>query len=417
MASRAQSLPNHYEVLGLSPGAGQDEITCAFAKAMSMFGARPVAVAAHISQAFEVLRNPEKRRAYDRSIGLVPKPEPYQWQFAIAPQLRAPFIASAMTGGAVRGARPGFVPEPQVTAEPAPEAPTDAQVAEAKLSSLIASLRELAEPSAPVPASEAFPPEQAQAQKQEGALELPVDGTPGTQMREEPRRVGGDPFTPVIDHILAVGHAEKARLYQHGNQRRDWKRPGLALGGLLAGAGIIGTIVGLSAGGSTSPQRALTVPLPAATSHAGAVPSVPAEAPSSMASDAAAAEALPVPPAPPMPMHRQAIPSKAPVFVPQQQSAQVPVEEEANVDAVVATPSDPLAPNSTAAQPVATRMPLPNAVIARTIEHIGYACGSVASTAAVEGASGVFNVTCTSGNSYRAAPVGGRYHFRKIPSP
>jgi hypothetical protein len=70
--------------------------------------------------------------------------------------------------------------------------------------------------------------------------------------------------------------------------------------------------------------------------------------------------------------------------------------------------SDPLAP-----KPVEANMPLPNKVIARTIERIGYSCGSVSSTSAVEGASGVYNVTCSSGQSYQATPVHGRYRFRK----
>jgi hypothetical protein len=58
-------------------------------------------------------------------------------------------------------------------------------------------------------------------------------------------------------------------------------------------------------------------------------------------------------------------------------------------------------------------MPLPDSVVARTIGRIGYACGEVASTTAVDGAPGVFKITCTSGHSYRAAPVRGRYHFKR----
>jgi hypothetical protein len=56
---------------------------------------------------------------------------------------------------------------------------------------------------------------------------------------------------------------------------------------------------------------------------------------------------------------------------------------------------------------------LPNAVIARTIGRIGYPCGQVAATSAA-GTPGVFTVTCTSGHSYRAAPVHGRYRFRRV---
>ncbi len=54
-------------------------------------------------------------------------------------------------------------------------------------------------------------------------------------------------------------------------------------------------------------------------------------------------------------------------------------------------------------------------MIARTIERIGYACGDIASSAAGDGP-GVYTVTCTSGQTYRAAPVGGRYHFKRLGS-
>jgi hypothetical protein len=59
-------------------------------------------------------------------------------------------------------------------------------------------------------------------------------------------------------------------------------------------------------------------------------------------------------------------------------------------------------------------MPLPSAVIARTIHRIGYPCGQVAATSAVDGSPGVFNVACSSGQSYRATPIRGRYHFRRV---
>lgn len=73
------------------------------------------------------------------------------------------------------------------------------------------------------------------------------------------------------------------------------------------------------------------------------------------------------------------------------------------------------APEAPAATVTPAKLPLPNAVIARTIGRIGYPCGQVASAATVEGdAPGVFTVTCTSGHSYRAAPVRGRYHFRRL---
>ena len=70
MASQAGLLSNHYDVLGLSPSASQDEIGGAFARALARFAAHPVAAKLHLYEAFGVLREPDKRRAYDRSIGL-----------------------------------------------------------------------------------------------------------------------------------------------------------------------------------------------------------------------------------------------------------------------------------------------------------------------------------------------------------
>jgi hypothetical protein len=68
------------------------------------------------------------------------------------------------------------------------------------------------------------------------------------------------------------------------------------------------------------------------------------------------------------------------------------------------------------AQPVAAAvpasLPLSNAAIARTIGRIGYSCGRVASTTAIEGSA--FKVTCTSGDTYRAAPIRGRYRFKRL---
>ena len=70
----------------------------------------------------------------------------------------------------------------------------------------------------------------------------------------------------------------------------------------------------------------------------------------------------------------------------------------------------------TAAASRSASLPLSKATIARTIGRIGYACGSVASTSAIDGQSGAFKVTCTSGDSYRASQVRGRYHFKRLGS-
>src|SRR6185312_14430384 len=83
-------------------------------------------------------------------------------------------------------------------------------------------------------------------------------------------------------------------------------------------------------------------------------------------------------------------------------------------DAAAAEPQDGQPAADSSIQTVAAAdLPLASRLVARTIDRIGYACGEVASTSAVDGAAGVYKVTCTSGQSYRAAPVHGRYRFRR----
>jgi hypothetical protein len=83
-----------------------------------------------------------------------------------------------------------------------------------------------------------------------------------------------------------------------------------------------------------------------------------------------------------------------------------------------AQPVDVAGADPAAMQPEPVRlsrasMPLPDRVVAQTIEKIGYSCGRIASTAAVAGTSGVFQVTCSSGQTYKATPVHGHYRFTR----
>src|SRR5438105_4074550 len=73
MDSKVEARPNHYETLGVAPSATTEEIAQAFARKMSAFAARPLA--AQIGLAFETLRDPERRRAYDSSRRPLPLPQ------------------------------------------------------------------------------------------------------------------------------------------------------------------------------------------------------------------------------------------------------------------------------------------------------------------------------------------------------
>ena len=74
MVQTVTARASHYEVLGVEPTANSDEIARAFAREMG----RPRAFGglADVSIAYEVLRNPERRRAYDESIAAAKKPGP-----------------------------------------------------------------------------------------------------------------------------------------------------------------------------------------------------------------------------------------------------------------------------------------------------------------------------------------------------
>jgi hypothetical protein len=183
----------------------------------------------------------------------------------------------------------------------------------------------------------------------------------------------------------------------------------------VIGVAVLGAIAGFAARDAEQqlPKPVASVALPAPTE--------------SHMADTAAAEPI-MPPVAELPQVSQQAPVRAlsPDTLPTPQaSAPLGHEAEPATEAQASPPdeiapakpaSDLAAPEAAAAPSVAAAMPLPNAVVARTIERIGYACGEVASTAAVEGEQGVFKVTCTSGQSYQATPVGGRYHFRRMGS-
>jgi len=336
---------NHYEVLGIDPAAGLEDIKRAFAAKMSLFGAHRLAEAPAISAAFEILRDPPKRQAYDAALGLNAKPAPQGWGFAVPPPRWTPFMASTAIDEAP-------APEPHVTIEPV----------DPRAAAIAASLREVAKPAAPVAAAEPT-----------GEAEL--EG--------------------VLDHIRAYGREEKARLRETRAQV-NWKRPAVAIGGIVLGAGLMGALAGLSVKDNAAAQAepAVSVALPPAKEKADLAAAVPLPEPVQVPETAAVPKAK-----------RITAPRRPTAWADQiaeRLAADAPAVEQASADTEPATV-------------VPATMPLPHRVVAQTIERIGYACGDVASTTAGDKA-GEFTVTCTSGRAYQATPVRGRYHFRRLGS-
>lgn len=381
MVSSVQPRPNYYDVLGLSPSANQEEIRRAFAKLMGMFGAHPLAAAAEVSAAFETLRNPVKRHAYDDALGLKRDATPQQWTMTIPGRSTRGFVASA----------PG----------PAEKASSEA----------LALLARLAQPQplAGSPEVTARPPAPTQPQPQPLASEASTPPAPLQRNRHEQSdaRLGTH-----IETMLAAHDQER------DDQPLAWMRPAMAVGGLLIAAGLIGALAGSSAMESGSPAK----PKASVGRPKRAAP-MPASNGSSSTQIAERVEVKPAPLQPAAAPVQRAHPVR---HMPEPVSG-----SQAAASADGAPASDQIAengPDATAASAAAASsagapaavatiasagLPLAGKLMARTIERIGYACGEVASATPVDGRAGAYKVTCTSGDTYRAAPQHGRYHFRR----
>jgi len=357
MVSTTAARPTHYDMLGVEPDATAEEIAKAFAREIGMFRVRPVGGLAEVGVAYETLRDPARRRAYDLAMGFAPEPpkEPAvpEW---------APFLMRASAHPVERRAmdplhRPArrAEPEPQVRPEPA---------VDPRLAAIAASVRELAKERPAPPAPKAEPP----APKAEPPRAAPIE-------------------------LRFEEHEEHAPV--------EWKRPAMIAGGLVAAVALIGAWAGVKAGNDAQAQ----------TLESRVTTALPHAKPASTAEDDSPltfAEATPTRRA--RAVHRvQRQAPKRHALSQQELEELAPVEVGHQATDGAATPAVTERPAPVVTQ---AKMPLPNAVVARTIGRIGYACGSVASVVAGEGA-GVYNVTCTSGHTYRAAPVRGRYHFSR----
>ena len=362
MVDTIRTRRTHYDVLGLEPTATSAEIERAFAGSISIFQPHGFSGVADAAVAFRTLRDPARRRAYDTELGLRPAPEPraspMQWQVG------AQFLnASQMWPRTV---------EPHVE----PEAPP--AIAEA--------LRKLASPeplhaTPPVPERPALEPRPQRPPEAKAAVEA------------DPPAAGAR-----IVHLALNGNRDEGEA-----SSVPWKPIGIAAGAVIVAGAIIGGWAGWDASSATEPpaSESAKAVLPPPTTYT--------------VSDPAAT-------APNVVLDARPLPSKRAVRPATRVAHARPTSQLADVERQLSEPQEPApAQVDAAGQSVETApatvsaasLPLPNRVIARTLARIGYPCGQVASSAPA-GASGVFNVTCTSGHSYQAAPVRGRYHFRRL---
>jgi hypothetical protein len=384
------SRPSHYDALGLTPGASEEEIARAFATKMNAFRWHPAGAAAHVWIAYETLRDRIKRADYDRSLGLVPQRQQV-WSMAVSQQHWTPFIASPSTSRT-----DGVSPEPKAEsrAEPCANAPEPAGApVDPRLESIAATVRELANPA---------------------RREVPDNPRPPLLVSRRPEREA-DSLEPVIHQILSTGRSEKENLRYAEGTAFEWKRPVQIVGGLILGAGIFGVVLGLSA--RDNPAAAEAQSIPAAHSAAEKLHSSPSPPPAEPLAETTASqrEATETADLFSSTSKRLVIRRPAP-FSAMRSATRSPTAESSAVDnpPEAAASDDQAAADPLAPQPAAAKLPLSNSVIAHTIDRIGYRCGEVASTAPVEGAApGTFSVTCSSGQTYQATPLHGRYRFRR----
>ena len=388
LVSTVRPRPNYYEILGIAPTAASDEIAKAFARATSVFRPHPFGAITEACLAFETLRNPIKRRAYDLSIGLISGPAP-----RVAPTVtrEAPSSARPASPYPVErtnvGTAPSPAPQVKPTSQPEPAAKPSASVL----------------PPQPVgpnavgvsPAPAPIPDPQYRGQ---------IDDKP----RIAPQ-IGGD----VSRHLsLEEQFALEASPI-------DWKRMGKVAGAVTVAACSLGLLAGWWSAGDIGepqqPQEAASLPPPQSDQVAPseAPPPVPAQSvreerpnrPKRVAVSAARVDRAPT--FPQLGPQEEQPPTSQPGDAQLQESQPEPSQLELGA-------SEQDAPTESVAPTVTSSMPLPNKVIARTIERIGYSCGAVTSSSPVEGeAPGVYKITCASGQSYQARPVNGRYRFRR----
>ncbi len=360
MASTVLSRPSHYDTLGLEPTASQTEIERAFAWGISPFRPRPIGGVAQVSIAYQTLRDPERRRAYDESIGIrpEPKPAPRPLHSGASFRIAAPVHASERFGLEGRAA---------LTAERA-------------VGSFIAA-----------------------------SLRTPVEVVAVPEAEPEPVPVA----IAAVEPVVVPAPERVPRLPEDEAGETGINRTALGVGGVVLAVVLAGAWAGLEAGDPGDAEQvkaAVSAELPKAKPLTSAIAAEPAPVEAAPARQQPLAfGSLRTRHVAPKPKSRDALAEASPT--PQHHSYYETTGADGTPEIAVADPA--VSTDAAPTQATPASMPLPGRVVARTLQKIGYPCGTVASTTAVEGSPGVFTVTCSSGHSYRAAPVHGRYRFRR----
>ena len=365
MTSTVKSRLNYYEMLGVEPDADADTIARAFARECNVLRPQVFGATAELCLAYQTLRDPAKRRAYDASIGLTPKPEPSALSYWSTPHPISARLAWQSGTDAV---------------------PTVAPVAD------------------PTPRSQPEPEPNPVVNRTPDPIESP-DRSTALRHRPEPRpasRPNAD-----LPRPLAPSDVRNAE-----HNPVEWRRIAIVACGLVATAVLAGGLVGWWSGSDAADAQ----PPEAIATAAPKEKKLPTLAELWTEPGQRAVRTRADPP-------RRAIYTRTQARRPVREQRQLP-SSEAETDLIqppadlAGTASvDPIVPDATSApmvETVAAKMPLPHRTVARTIDRIGYRCGSVASATAVEGAAGVYKVDCTSGQSFQAKPVNGRYRFRRL---
>ena len=243
MDSTVRPRPNHYEALGLEPTASTDDIAQAYASVLR----RPCTIGqiALAGMAYEVLRDPAKRQAYDELIGLAKPMQPALLQWSVKSPFAAPYL---------RTARAAPVEQPRaIQPEPPPtptqqQTPYQAQDDERLPSFLATALRDIAKPE-PLTGAE------VSTQPEKPSVSLEKHRSP-------------QPSAPELSEIEDMTF--------------DWRRIGMGAGALVIVASLFGVWAGSDATNDAQPpepQMVAKALLPPATPFPSTIAGTPTSAP------------------------------------------------------------------------------------------------------------------------------------------